>query len=99
MGCEVEAEGVEESVQGQDLSPVLKNPATRVRESALSLNRGAHSLRNDRWAYLRYRSGEEELYDMQNDPDQITNLATRAEHQDTKRAMLAQLKKRLEKHP
>ena len=68
------------SVQGRNLVPVLQNPKTKVRSAALSLVRGSHCLRGDRWAYMRYRSGEEELYDMQNDPEELVNLAIDAKH-------------------
>lgn len=36
---------------------------------------GLYALRTDRWAYMRYKGGEEELYDMEKDPSQFTNLA------------------------
>jgi len=38
------------------------------------LGRG-HLLRTKDWAYMRYRNGSEELYDMKNDPKQFRNLA------------------------
>ncbi len=83
------------SVQGRNLVPVLQNPKTKVRSAALSLVRGSHCLRGDRWAYMRYRSGEEELYDMQNDPHQFANLASSEEHEDVRLKMHEQLKTRL----
>ena len=48
-----------ESVQGKNLVPVLKNPEAKVRKAALSFNRGGHGLRSDRWAYLRYKNGDD----------------------------------------
>ena len=37
--------------------------------------RGNHAVRSERWRYLRYTDGAEELYDMQDDPNEWTNLA------------------------
>ena len=87
---------IPKSVQGKDLAPVLRNPEAAVRQSALSLHNGGHSLRGDRWTYMRYRNGEEELYDMQKDPGQFTNLAADENHQELRSKMHEQLKSRLE---
>ena len=32
-------------------------------------------MRSERWRYIRYRDGSEELYDHQNDPHEWNNLA------------------------
>ena len=39
-----------------------------------------HSLRSDRWRYIRYNNGSEELYDHRNDPYEWTNLAADEAH-------------------
>jgi hypothetical protein len=44
---------------------------------------------------MKYKNGDEELYDMIKDPAQFTNLATKEEHQSAKTELLSQLKKRL----
>ena len=36
---------------------------------------GNHAVRTDRWRYIRYADGTEELYDHENDPNDWTNLA------------------------
>jgi len=41
--------------------------------------RGNHALRNERWRYIRYADGGEELYDHEKDPNEWTNLAGRPE--------------------
>ena len=33
-------------------------------------------MRYKKWAYMKYKDGTEELYDMQNDPKQFNNLAS-----------------------
>jgi iduronate 2-sulfatase len=67
-------------LQGRDISPVFDDPGHSVRNAAFSVSgsRGGFLLREDRWAYIQY--GEDgskgiELFDMQSDPLQYTNLA------------------------
>ena len=31
-------------------------------------------MRTEKWAYMKYKDGAEELYDMKNDPKQFKNL-------------------------
>ena len=81
-------------VQGKSLVPLLKNPTDSVRDSALSLHKG-HSLRTDEWAFMRYSDTTEELYDMNNDPLQFTNLAGKSEFQEIKNSLITQLQQRL----
>ena len=81
-------------VQGKSLVPLLKNPTDSVRDSALSLHKG-HSLRTDEWAFMRYSDDTEELYDMNNDPLQFTNLAGKSEFQEIKNSLITQLQQRL----
>jgi choline-sulfatase len=68
-------------LEGISLAPQLKNAkATRTRPAITSHNQGNHGIRSDRWRYIRYADGSEELYDVQNDPSEWTNLASRPEH-------------------
>jgi arylsulfatase A-like enzyme len=39
-----------------------------------------YAISTERWRYLHYRGGEEELYDIGSDPNEWENLATRPEH-------------------
>ena len=34
-----------------------------------------HAIRSERWRYIQYADGTEELYDHQTDPNEWTNLA------------------------
>lgn len=65
------------NLAGRSLRPLLENPAqTDFREFAYSVTaNGGHSIRNAAWRYNRWGGGEEELYDLANDPRQFTNLA------------------------
>ena len=83
------------NVQGLSLVPVLKDPAAKVKEGALSFSKG-HSWRTQNWAYMRYKDGSEELYDMRSDPGQIINLADDQKYEATQKRMKVGLSARLE---
>jgi iduronate 2-sulfatase len=63
---------IPKSVQGRSLVPILRDPTATIKDSAISFNKG-HSLRTDRWHFMRYNDGTTELYDMERDPQQLTN--------------------------
>jgi len=63
-------------VAGQDLTPLLRDATARLPRPVLTTwQRGNHAVRDDRWCYIRYADGSDELYDDLNDPDQRVNLA------------------------
>ncbi|GAB4162719.1 MAG: sulfatase [Planctomycetaceae bacterium] len=69
---------VPEHIQGQDISRMLDDPKFSVRDTAFCVNGRGFLLRDDRWAYIQYGENAKrgiELFDMQNDPLQYTNLA------------------------
>lgn len=86
--------GLPEGVQGKSLVPVLNDNSATVRQGALSLNRG-YSLRTSDWSYMRYSNGSTELYNMQTDPGQFTNLANVADYSDQKERLNRALNERL----
>jgi len=91
---------IPERLQGKDLSPVLDNPAHAVRTTAFSVapSRKGFLLRDDRWAFIQYgedASGGIELFDMQADPKQYTNLASTTEHADVVAGFQTQLREKL----
>jgi arylsulfatase A-like enzyme len=70
-----------EGLEGLSLAPQLRDAATkRERPAITSHNQGNHGIRSERWRYIRYADGSEELYDHQADPNEWTNLAARPEH-------------------
>ena len=64
------------SMDGQSLLPLLTDPALSWDRPVLtSLDGIHHAVRTKEWRYIRYQSGERELYDEINDPDEFVNLA------------------------
>lgn len=66
-----------DDLEGHSLGPQLRD-ATAPREwpAITSHNQGNHAVRSDRWRYIHYADGTEELYDIQEDPREWRNLAT-----------------------
>ena len=92
--CDLMQTPIPEAAQGASLLPVLDDPTFETKPDALSLHNG-HSLRSKRWHYIRYKDGTEELYDMEADPDETTNLVGRSQ-QKVLRQMRARLESRLD---
>lgn len=73
------------NLDGVSLVPLLKEPQRKWDQPALTTHgMGNHALRNERWRYIRYANGGEELYDHQNDPNEWTNLANQPEFASVK---------------
>jgi len=84
-----------QELDGIDLTPVLKGEATERGKPVLSTYlRGNHSVRDNRFRYIRYNNGDEELYDHDNDPYEWTNLANNPEYESVKEHMRQWLPKR-----
>lgn len=68
-------------LDGHSLVPLLADPERAWDEPTLTTHgAGNHALRTERWRYIRYADGGEELYDHASDPHEWTNLAERPEH-------------------
>jgi choline-sulfatase len=73
-------------LDGHSLVPQLKDPAaSRPWPAVTTHNRGNHSVRSERWRYIRYADGGEELYDHRDDPNEWTNRAQDPRLADVKR--------------
>ena len=70
-------------LEGLSLLPQLQDPAhPRPRPALTTANPGNHALRSQEWRYIRYADGSEELYHLETDPHEWTNLATTGLYQD-----------------
>ena len=77
--CDVEPP---DTLQGTSLSPLLSEPTLPHRDTVFSENMGSQMVRDARYKYAHYATGESELYDLETDPDEIENLASSRAHVD-----------------
>ena len=78
-------------LEGDNIKSILANPAASwAGVGVTTFGQNNHAVRTDRWRYIRYADGAEELYDHDNDEYEWTNLASQSEH--------AALKSELSKH-
>jgi len=98
------------SLHGRSLVPVLRGEAAEWRSSFLIeyysdtvfrriVNMGYQAVRTERFKYIQYRDleGMDELYDLQEDPYELTNLIDHPEAQATLEAMKQELAALLER--
>ncbi|MCC2667678.1 MAG: arylsulfatase family protein [Armatimonadetes bacterium] len=79
---------VKGGLDGHSLAPLLKDAkAPRAWPALTSHGPNNHSVRTEKWRYIRYADGSEELYDEKQDPNEWTNLAAKPEHAGTKREL------------
>jgi len=79
-------------LEGRSLVPLLKNPSAAWDRPALTTHgQNNHSLRTERWRYIRYSDGTEELYDHEADPLEWKNLAGDPQYTDQKKKLAAWL--------
>jgi arylsulfatase A-like enzyme len=81
-------------VEGESLMPLLRDPKAAWDKPAITtFHRNNHAVRTDRWRYIRYADGGEELYDHAADPYEWTNLAADPKHADAKAGLTKLLPK------
>jgi uncharacterized sulfatase len=93
--------GTPANLHGKSIVPLLKNPNAAWSKPAVSqVRRGnaekavhGHSLRNERYRYTMWNGGElgEELYDYENDPRELRNLASDERHSALKSRLKSEL--------
>ena len=76
---------VPEHLEGTSLLPLLENPDAAWDRPAISTHHfGNHAVRSERFRYIRYNDGSEELYDHDADPNEWHNLADDPDYADAK---------------
>ena len=78
---------VPEWLDGKSVKPQLNDPREARDPAITSYGSGNTSVRTERWRYIRYEDGSEELYDHQTDPDEWTNLADQKEFAEIKNSL------------
>lgn len=79
-------------LEGISLMPWMKNPeAPRERPALTTMYAGNHALCDDRYRYIRYADGSEELYDRKADPHEFDNLIAVIDERPELRAVVERL--------
>jgi arylsulfatase A-like enzyme len=72
-------------VEGETITPLLRDPkAEWDRPAITTFRKDNHAVRTEKWRYIRYADGGEELYDHDADVYEWTNLAGDARLAETK---------------
>jgi arylsulfatase A-like enzyme len=81
-----------QQLEGNSLVPLLNDPGIRWEHVAISTWKFKnHAVQNERYRYIRYREGEEELYDHKTDPNEWENLAGNRKYTRVKQQLAASL--------
>jgi arylsulfatase A-like enzyme len=68
-------------VQGKSFKSLLADPSSKWDTPAITTYlANNHAVRTEKWRYIRYADGSEELYDHDDDPHEWTNLAKDERH-------------------
>lgn len=68
-------------IEGESLMPLLIDPhAKKATPAVIEYRRGNVAVRGDRFRYIKYVNGDEELYDHKNDPNEWKNLASESKY-------------------
>jgi len=71
-------------LDGTSLVPLLKDPKAKRNPTVSTFLPGNHAVVSERWRYIIYSDGGEELYDRKEDPNEFTNLAGKPEYASIK---------------
>jgi len=81
-----------EKNEGISIVPLLKDPAAKWEHAALTTHtQGNHAICTERWRYIRYANGDQELYDRVADPNEWRNLAPQPEYESVIRDLAGQM--------
>jgi len=87
-------------LQGRSLKPMLDDPSAKGKQVAISTmiaphtKQTGHSLRTDAFRYIAWEGGEELLYDLRTDAEELHNLAKQPAQTDR----MARMRERLAAH-
>ncbi len=80
--CDLTGIEIPEKVEGKSLVSIMQGKTERVRDSLFTAYKRIHrAVRDDRWKLIRYPQADEtQLFDLENDPHEINDLAEDPSH-------------------
>lgn len=73
-----------DDLDGVSLAPQLRGAGAKRRPAVTTYLPGNHAVVTEKWRYIRYADGTEELYDRVKDPDEWDNIAADPRHSSLK---------------
>ncbi|MCY3023241.1 MAG: sulfatase-like hydrolase/transferase [Planctomycetota bacterium] len=84
--CGIEPPG---NLDGKSLLPVIRGKTEKVRDYMFNSYGPQRSVRDKRWKLIRYTNiNRSQLFDLQNDPDELSDLAGKPDHEAKVKEML-----------
>ncbi|MBK1880438.1 sulfatase [Pelagicoccus mobilis] len=76
---------ISDTLDGRTLRPLIEDPDAKWEHPAITIwGRNNTAIRDERYRYIRYEDGSEELYDRSKDPNEFNNLASNPEYTPVK---------------
>ncbi len=77
-----------DDLDGISLVPILTNPQKEIDRAVITTyDFGDYSIRSGKWHYIRYVDDSEELYNLEDDPNEWTNLSGHSDFASIKEAL------------
>jgi arylsulfatase A-like enzyme len=98
--CDFAGAKIPEKVEGKSLLPIIHGKETKVRDVLYTAYKDCQrAVRNDRWKLIRYPLvGRTQLFDLQADPRELTNLADKPEYAAKVAEMTDLLRKEMDRY-
>jgi arylsulfatase A-like enzyme len=93
--CDLVGTDIPGGLDGQSLKPILAGRSSGVRDTLfLSYRDVQRAVRDNRWKLIRYpQVNVTQLFDLQNDPDEMNSLADKPENAERIKSLIAELQR------
>jgi len=93
--CDFVGTEVPSGLDGKSLKPIIEGKSSGVRDTLfLAYREVQRAVRDSRWKLIRYpQVNVTQLFDLQSDPDEMSNLADKPEHAQRIRPLMAEMER------